>query len=110
MPMDGDVLIFFNFRTDRGRQLTKALTQENFSDLEMKKLNINFLTMTNYDETFKGIETIYDSENIIDTLGEVIAKNGKTQIRIAETEKYPHVTFFFNGGTGRIRKFTIKNV
>ncbi|SUZ75058.1 uncharacterized protein METZ01_LOCUS27912 [marine metagenome] len=95
---DGDHVIFFNFRTDRGRQLTKVLTQEDFSDLEMKKLNLNLLTMTNYDESFKGIETIYDSENIIDTLGEVIAKNDKTQIRIAETEKYPHVTFFFNGG------------
>ncbi len=95
---NGDYVIFFNFRTDRGRQLTKALTQEDFSDLEMKKLNLNFLTMTNYDESFKGIDTIYNSENIIDTLGEVLAKNDKNQIRIAETEKYPHVTFFFNGG------------
>ena len=95
---EGDYVIFFNFRTDRGRQLTKVLTQENFSDLKMKKLNLNFLTMTNYDESFKGIETIYDSGNITDTLGEVIANSNKTQIRIAETEKYPHVTFFFNGG------------
>ena len=95
---DDDHVIFFNFRTDRGRQLTKALTQENFIDFDMKKLKLNFLTMTNYDESFKGINVIYDSENIKDTLGEILEKNNKSQIRIAETEKYPHVTFFFNGG------------
>lgn len=95
---DNDYVIFFNFRTDRGRQLTKALTQENFPDFNMKKLKLNFLTMTNYDESFKNIKVIYDSKNIVNTLGEVLEKNNKTQIRIAETEKYPHVTFFFNGG------------
>ena len=95
---DNDHVIFFNFRTDRGRQLTKVLTQENFIDFNMKKLKLNFLTMTNYDESFKGINVIYDSENIKDTLGEILEKNNKSQIRIAETEKYPHVTFFFNGG------------
>lgn len=93
-----DHVLFFNFRTDRGRQLTKALTQEDFPDFKMKKLKLNFLTMTNYDKSFKGIKVIYDSKNIKDTLGEVLEKNNKTQIRIAETEKYPHVTFFFNGG------------
>ncbi len=93
-----DHVIFFNFRTDRGRQLTKVLTQKDYPNFEMKKLKLNFLTMTNYDESFKGINVIYDSENIKDTLGEVLEKNNKTQIRIAETEKYPHVTFFFNGG------------
>lgn len=93
-----DHVIFFNFRTDRGRQLTKVLTQKDYPNFEMKKLKLNFLTMTNYDESFKGINVIYDSENIKDTLGEVLEKNNKTQIRIAETEKYPHVTFFLNGG------------
>tara|TARA_B100000768_G_C11280341_1_gene378219 strand:- start:1441 stop:2940 length:1500 start_codon:yes stop_codon:yes gene_type:complete len=95
---DNDDVIFFNFRTDRGRQLTKALTQENFPDFNMKKLKLNFLTMTNYDESFENIKVIYDSKNIVNTLGEVLEKQNKTQIRIAETEKYPHVTFFFNGG------------
>ena len=93
-----DHVIFFNFRTDRGRQLTRALTQEDFPDLEMKKLKLNFLTMTNYDESFKDLNVIYNSENLKDTLGEILENNNKTQIRIAETEKYPHVTFFFNGG------------
>lgn len=93
-----DHVLFFNFRTDRGRQLTKALTQEDFPDFKMKKLKLKFLTMTNYDESFKDIKVIYDSQNIKDTLGEVLEKNNKHQIRIAETEKYPHVTFFFNGG------------
>ena len=93
-----DHVIFFNFRTDRGRQLTRALTQEDFPDFEMKKLKLNFLTMTNYDESFKNLNVIYNSENLKDTLGEILENNNKTQIRIAETEKYPHVTFFFNGG------------
>ena len=93
-----DHVIFFNFRTDRGRQLTRALTQEDFPDLEMKKLKLNFLTMTNYDKSFKDVNVIYNSENLKDTLGEILENNNKTQIRIAETEKYPHVTFFFNGG------------
>ncbi|UAB81423.1 2,3-bisphosphoglycerate-independent phosphoglycerate mutase [Marixanthomonas sp. SCSIO 43207] len=93
-----DVVLFFNFRTDRGRQLTEALTQEDFPDYSMKKIPLKFVTMTNYDESFKNIEVIYNKENIQETLGEVLEKNKKTQIRIAETEKYPHVTFFFSGG------------
>ena len=93
-----DVVIFFNYRTDRGRELTEALSQKDFADFGMKKLPLYYTTMTNYDETFKGIHVIYDSENLVDTLGEVLEKAGKKQIRIAETEKYPHVTFFFSGG------------
>jgi 2,3-bisphosphoglycerate-independent phosphoglycerate mutase len=93
-----DVVIFFNFRTDRGRQLTQVLSQECMHDFDMHKLKLYFVTLTNYDETFKNIHVVYDKENIKDTLGEVLASNGRKQIRIAETEKYPHVTFFFNGG------------
>lgn len=99
-----DVVIFFNFRTDRGRQLTEALTQKDFDELHMKKLPLYFVTMTNYDDTFKNIHVIYDGKNIENTLGEVLESAGKTQIRIAETEKYPHVTFFFSGG--REEEFT----
>ena len=95
---DGDVVVFFNFRTDRGRQLTNVLTQENFHEFGMHKLNLHYTTMTNYDDSFKGINVIFDKNNIQETLGETIANAGKSQIRIAETEKYPHVTFFFNGG------------
>lgn len=95
---DGDVVIFFNFRTDRGRQLTEALSQVNFPEFGMHKLNLYYLTMTNYDDTYSNIHVIYDKDNITDTLGEVLSRHGKTQIRIAETEKYPHVTFFFSGG------------
>ena len=94
----GDAIIFFNFRTDRGRQLTQVLSQEDFTDYNMSKLDLHYTTMTNYDETFKNISVIYNKDNLKDTLGETIAKHGKSQIRIAETEKYPHVTFFFNGG------------
>ncbi|WP_340202977.1 2,3-bisphosphoglycerate-independent phosphoglycerate mutase [Ascidiimonas sp. W6] len=93
-----DVVIFFNFRTDRGRQLTQVLSQECMHDYEMHKLPLYFVTLTNYDDTFKKVKVVYDKENIKDTLGEVLAAHGKKQIRIAETEKYPHVTFFFNGG------------
>ena len=95
---EGDVVICFNFRTDRCRQITSALTQKDYSDSGMKKLNLHFVTMTNYDENFSGVNVIYDKPNLHDTLGEVISKAGRTQLRIAETEKYPHVTFFFNGG------------
>ncbi|MEL4307858.1 2,3-bisphosphoglycerate-independent phosphoglycerate mutase [Joostella sp. CR20] len=95
---EGDVVIFYNFRTDRGRQLSQALTQQDFPEQQMQKLNLYFVTMTNYDETFKNVHVVYNKDNIIDTLGETISKAGKSQIRIAETEKYPHVTFFFNGG------------
>jgi 2,3-bisphosphoglycerate-independent phosphoglycerate mutase len=93
-----DVVIFFNFRTDRGRQLTQALSQEAFPEQEMKPLPLYYVTLTNYDESFKGVKVVYDKENIEQTLGEVLQEAGKKQIRIAETEKYPHVTFFFNGG------------
>ncbi len=96
--IEGDVIIFFNFRTDRGRELTLALSQQDFHEQNMHKMDLYYVTMTNYDDSFKGIKVVYDKENIKDTLGEVLAKNGKKQIRIAETEKYPHVTFFFNGG------------
>ena len=96
--MEDDVVIFFNFRTDRGRQLTEALTQQDFHEQNMHKLNLYYVTMTNYDETFKNTHVVYKKDNLTDTLGEVLEKHNKTQIRIAETEKYPHVTFFFSGG------------
>jgi 2,3-bisphosphoglycerate-independent phosphoglycerate mutase len=95
---EDDVVIFFNFRTDRGRQLTEALTQQDFHEQNMHKLNLYYVTMTNYDETFKNTHVVYKKDNLTDTLGEVLEKHNKTQIRIAETEKYPHVTFFFSGG------------
>ena len=95
---NGDCVIFFNFRTDRGRQLTEVLSQNDFLENGMTKLNLEFITMTNYNENFQGIKKIYEKDNLNDTLGEVLSKNKKKQIRIAETEKYPHVTFFFNGG------------
>lgn len=96
--IEDDVIIFFNFRTDRGRQLTEALSQKDFPEFNMKKLPLYFVTMTNYDDTFNKIHVIYDGKNIENTLGEVLESAGKSQIRIAETEKYPHVTFFFSGG------------
>lgn len=95
---DGDVVLFMNFRTDRPRQLTKALTQEAFPEQEMKPLDLHFLTMTVYDESFKGLTPIFTKDNLVNTIGEVISKAGLTQLRAAETEKYPHVTFFLNGG------------
>ena len=94
----GDVVIFFNFRTDRGRELTEVLSQRDLPEFDMKKLPLYYVTMTNYDDTFQDIHVVYDKENIQDTLGEILSEAGKKQIRIAETEKYPHVTFFFNGG------------
>ena len=93
-----DVVIFFNFRTDRGRQLVEALTQTDYPDCEMHKLPLYFVTMTSYDDTFTNMHVIYHKDNLRKTLGEVLSDAGKTQIRIAETEKYPHVTFFFSGG------------
>ncbi len=93
-----DVVIFFNFRTDRGRQLTQALTQEDFPQYEMKSMSLYFVTITKYDDSFSNINVVFNKENIRTTLGEVLEYSGKTQIRIAETEKYPHVTFFFYGG------------
>jgi 2,3-bisphosphoglycerate-independent phosphoglycerate mutase len=95
---EGDVVFFFNFRTDRGRELTQVLSQEDFHEQNMHKMQLYFVTLTNYDESFQNIEVVFNKDNIEKTLGEVIADFGKTQIRIAETEKYPHVTFFFNGG------------
>jgi len=93
-----DVVIFFNFRTDRGRQLTQVLTQEDMPDFGMKTIPLYFVTLTNYNEEFKNVHVIFEKENLKDTLGEVLEKNNLKQIRIAETEKYPHVTFFFSGG------------
>ena len=95
---NGDVVICFNFRTDRGRQITQALTQQDFHEQNMYKLQLHYVTMTNYDDTFTGVQVIFDKDNLNNTLGEVLSRNGKKQIRIAETEKYPHVTFFFSGG------------
>ncbi|RXG26837.1 2,3-bisphosphoglycerate-independent phosphoglycerate mutase [Leeuwenhoekiella marinoflava] len=95
---DGDVVLFFNYRTDRGRELTRMLSQEDFPEQDTQKLDLYYVTMTNYDQTFKNIHIIFDKDNLTNTLGEVVSKAGKKQIRIAETEKYPHVTFFFSGG------------
>jgi len=95
---DNDVVIFFNFRTDRGRELTNMLSQNDFHEQNAHKLNLYYVTLTNYDDSFKGINVVFTKENLTDTLGEVLSKNNKKQIRIAETEKYPHVTFFFSGG------------
>ncbi|MBT1685363.1 2,3-bisphosphoglycerate-independent phosphoglycerate mutase [Dawidia soli] len=95
---EGDVVICFNFRTDRGRQITQALTQQDFPEQDMKALRLDYITLTNYDDSFKGVKVIFDKDNLEKTLGEVVSLAGKKQIRIAETEKYPHVTFFFSGG------------
>lgn len=93
-----DVVICFNFRTDRGREITEALTQRDFPEQQMFKLKLNYITMTEYDKTFENVKIIFDDGEIPNTIGEVLEKHHKTQIRIAETEKYPHVTFFFSGG------------
>lgn len=95
---EGDTVLCFNFRTDRGRQITEALCQQDFPEFQMKKLSLNYYTMTEYDETFSIAGVLFENQNLTQTLGEVIAGNGLTQLRAAETEKYPHVTFFFNGG------------
>ncbi len=95
---NGDVVICFNFRTDRCRELTKVLTQDANTEFDMKPLTIKYATMTEYDKNFKNVEIIFGNKDIPNTLGEVFAKNGETQLRISETEKYPHVTFFFSGG------------
>lgn len=95
---DGDAVICFNFRTDRCRQITEALTQKDFPELNMHALNLDFTTMTMYDHTFKNVRNIFQKDDLKKTLGEVLEDNHKKQIRIAETEKYPHVTFFFSGG------------
>lgn len=96
--LPGDVVICFNFRTDRCRQITQVLTQEDMPDFGMKKLTLDYITMTEYDKGFRHIPVIFENKDLTMTLGEVLEKNNKTQIRIAETEKYPHVTFFFSGG------------
>ena len=101
---DGDVVFCFNFRTDRCREITTVLTQKEFPDQNMKPLKLRYLTMCNYDNSFEGVEPIYEKENLSMTIGEVLANSGKTQLRISETEKYPHVTYFFSGG--REEKFT----
>ncbi len=95
---EGDVVICFNFRTDRGREITEVLTQSDFPDFDMKRLSLHYVTLTNYDEKFKNVEVMYRKDNLENTIGEVLESNHKKQIRIAETEKYPHVTFFFSGG------------
>ena len=95
---NGDVVFCFNFRTDRGREITEVLTQQDFPDFGMQKLDLHYVTMTNYDKKFKDINVVFDDKTLTKTLGEVLEENGKSQIRVAETEKYPHVTFFFSGG------------
>lgn len=95
---DGDAVICFNFRTDRCREITEVLTQSSFPEYEMRKLDLNYTTMTRYDHAFKNIHVIFEKDDLVNTLGDIIAANNKKQIRIAETEKYPHVTFFFSGG------------
>ncbi|WP_347219569.1 2,3-bisphosphoglycerate-independent phosphoglycerate mutase [Chryseobacterium sp.] len=96
--IDNDVVICFNFRTDRGREITEVLSQKDFPDYAMRKLNLYYITLTNYDKTFQNVQVVFDENVLTETMGEVLERNGKTQIRIAETEKYPHVTFFFSGG------------
>lgn len=95
---EGDAVLCVNFRTDRCREITEVLTQKAFEEFGMKPLDLHFTTMTEYDKTFKNIHVIFDNDNLSNTLGEVLEANNKSQIRIAETEKYPHVTFFFSGG------------
>ncbi|HTJ10908.1 MAG TPA: 2,3-bisphosphoglycerate-independent phosphoglycerate mutase [Dinghuibacter sp.] len=94
---DGDAVLCFNFRTDRCREITQVLTQQDFPDQGMHKLQLHYTTMTEYDKTFKGVHVVFETDNLANTLGEVLSAAGRTQIRIAETEKYPHVTFFFSG-------------
>ncbi|NND07527.1 MAG: 2,3-bisphosphoglycerate-independent phosphoglycerate mutase [Saprospiraceae bacterium] len=94
----GDLAICFNFRTDRPREISKVLTQEEMPEYEMHPVDIHYLTMTRYDETFQNIEVLFEKEDLVNTMGQVVAEAGRTQVRIAETEKYPHVTFFFSGG------------
>ncbi len=95
---EGDVVICFNYRTDRCREITEVLSQQNFPDQGMKTIPLHYVTMTKYNEAFKNVHIAYEKDNLNNTMGEVLEAAGKTQIRIAETEKYPHVTFFFSGG------------
>lgn len=101
---EGDVVVFFNFRNDRAKELTMVLTQQDMHEFGMHTIPLHYCTMTPYDVTFKGMHIIYDKENVNNTMGEVLANSGLTQLRIAETEKYAHVTFFFSGG--REEKFS----
>jgi 2,3-bisphosphoglycerate-independent phosphoglycerate mutase len=95
---DGDAVLCFNFRTDRCREITEVLSQRDFHEQNMHKLNLHYITMTEYDKTFENVYVMFETDNLNNTLGEVIEAAGLAQIRIAETEKYPHVTFFFSGG------------
>jgi 2,3-bisphosphoglycerate-independent phosphoglycerate mutase len=95
---EGDAVLCFNFRTDRCREITEVLTQQDFPAFDMKKLSLDYTTMTRYDESFQKVHVLFENDNLVNTLGDVLAQHHKKQIRIAETEKYPHVTFFFNGG------------
>lgn len=95
---EGDVVFCFNFRTDRGREITEVLSQQDFPEFGMQRMDLYYVTLTNYDKDFKNVKVVFDEEVLSETMGEVLEKNGKSQIRVAETEKYPHVTFFFSGG------------
>ena len=95
---DGDAVISFNFRTDRCREITQVLTQTDFPEFEMVKLNLHYTTMTQYDHTYKNVHVVFENDDLKNTIGEILQLHHKTQIRIAETEKYPHVSFFFSGG------------
>lgn len=95
---EGDVVIFTNFRSDRARQLTEVLTQKDHPEQDMKKMDLYYITFKQYDEEFKGLKLVFDDSQAKNTMGEVLTREGKTQLRIAETEKYPHVTYFFNNG------------
>jgi 2,3-bisphosphoglycerate-independent phosphoglycerate mutase len=94
----GDAVVCFNFRTDRCREITQVLTQTDMPELGMHRLALHYTTMTEYDKTFTGVHVVFNNDDLTQTLGEVLERHGKTQLRMAETEKYPHVTFFFNGG------------
>lgn len=96
--VDNDVVICFNFRTDRGREITEVLCQHDMPDYFMRKLPLYYVTLTNYDKTYENVHVVFDEAVLRETMGEILERNGKSQIRIAETEKYPHVTFFFSGG------------
>ncbi len=95
---EGDVMLCFNFRTDRLREITTVLSQKDMPEVGMQTIKLHYLTMTQYDESYKNVHLIFDKDDITQTMGEWLALKGKTQLRIAETEKYPHVTFFFSGG------------
>jgi 2,3-bisphosphoglycerate-independent phosphoglycerate mutase len=95
---DGDVVICFNFRTDRCREITEVLTQFDLPDFQMHQLQLDYTTMTVYDQKYRNVHVLFDNDDLRNTIGEVLEANGKTQLRMAETEKYPHVTFFFSGG------------